>query len=81
MTLWHGLENSRQVSKARSEGRQSEDAPPHLQPPPPLTQQEAPPLEVPIALKILRFIPNGWCGSYRGVGPLVANSHGDRDWG
>lgn len=46
-----------------------------------MAQQDAPPLKVPIALKILRFIPNEWCGSYRGVGALVANSHGDRGWG
>lgn len=59
---------------------ESEEAPPHPQPPPPLTQQDAPPWEVPIALQVLR-LPDEWCGSYGGVGPLVANSHGDRGWG
>lgn len=63
------------------EKAESEGAPLHPQPPQPLTQQDAPPLQVPICLKILRFIPNGWCGSYRGVGPLIANSDGDSCWG
>lgn len=46
-----------------------------------MAQKDAPPLEVPISLKILRFIPKEWCGPYRGVGPLIANSDGDRGWG
>lgn len=72
----------KQVGRGKiREKTESEDAPPHPQPPQTLTQQDAPPLEVPISLKILRFIPNEWCGSYRSVSPLIANSDGDRGWG
>lgn len=38
-------------------------------------------MEVSISLEILRFIPNEWCGPYRGVSPLIADSDRDRGWG
>lgn len=38
-------------------------------------------MEVSISLEILRFIPNEWCGPYRGVSPLIADTDRDRGWG
>lgn len=79
---WPGKQTGRQAERGKIRGKaESEDTPPHPETPKPLTQQDASPLEVPVSLKILRFIPNGRCGSYRGVSPLIANSDGDRGWG
>lgn len=84
MTLWHGLEN-RQTGRQRQDKRKSSQRIPHFTPhpktPQPLTQQDAAPMEVPISLEILRFISNEWCGSYRGVSPLITHGDRDRGWG
>lgn len=82
LVAWPGKQAGRQAGRGKIRGKaESEDTPPHPQTLKPLTQQDAPPLEVPISLKIFRFIPNGRCGSYRGVSPLIADSDGDRGWG
>lgn len=78
LVAWPGRQRAGRQGKMR--GRAVTGRPTSPPPSPPLTQQEAPPLEVPVALKSLRFVPNERCGSHRGVGPLVANSHGDRGW-
>lgn len=74
---WPKKQASRRQDK--KEGR-VRNFPPTPQATHPLTQQDPAPMEVPISLKILGFIPNEWCSPYRGVSPLIANSDSDRGW-
>lgn len=82
MILWRGLKNTGKQAGDKIRGKtKSENAPPHPQAPWPLTHQDAAPMEVPISLEILGFIPNERCGPYRCVSPLIADGDRDRGWG
>lgn len=79
---WPGRKTGRQAGRSKVRGKVVRGHPTSpLQAPQPLTQQDAAPVEVPISLESLRFIPNEWCGSHRGVSPLIAHGDRDRGWG
>lgn len=79
---WPGKHRQAGRRQDKKEGRvRSYPTSPFPRLPRPLTQQDTTPMEVPISLEILGFIPNEWCGPYRGVSPLIADSDRDRGWG